>query len=176
MFEAFGVFISQVLQQNGLLLRGWRVQVLERAIVGPSQFLERSPDVGGKLAHENLSRVRLAPEVDLLGVDLVGDVDEQDVEEVVGAVVWLEQDLHFVGLVRADRALLRHEHKRHLLAVVLHAVDLGLQSEVDWERRDVLDVERLFRVFADDHVAERQNTVLWRYFHFWSDARALEHD
>ena len=49
-----------------------------------------------ELSNEHLATVALTPKVDLLGVDLIRDVDQEHVEEVVGDVVWLEDDLDLV--------------------------------------------------------------------------------
>ena len=52
--------------------------------------------MGSEFANEHLPRVALSSKVDLLSIDLIGDVDEEDVEKVVGEVVRLEDDFHFV--------------------------------------------------------------------------------
>ena len=106
------------------------------------------------LAHENLPSVGLATKVNLLGVDLIGDVDEEDVKEVIASMIRLEDDLDLVGLVGWDGRLLGDHHERHLFAVILHAIDLRLEAEVDWEGRNVFDHESLFSRLAHDHVAE----------------------
>ena len=58
-----------------------------------------------ELSDEDLTRVALASEVDLLSVDLIRDVDEEDVEEVVRDMVWLEDYLHFILLISWDGTL-----------------------------------------------------------------------
>ena len=52
--------------------------------------------MGRELSHKDLSGVALASQVDLLGIDLVRDIDEKDIEEVVGDVVRLEDDLDLI--------------------------------------------------------------------------------
>ena len=50
----------------------------------------------GILSDEDLSRIALAAQVNLLGVDLVGDIDQKHIKEVVGDMVRLEHNLDFI--------------------------------------------------------------------------------
>ena len=176
LFVLFGVFISEVLKQNCLLLSCDRIEVLKWPVICALELLEGPPLVRGILTHEDLACVGLAAQVDLLGVDLVRDIDEEHVEEVIGGVVWLEDDLDLVRLVCRDRSLLRDHHKWNLLAVILHAVHLGLEAEVYRERRNVLDLERLLGGLADKHVAERQDAVFRRDLDLGPDTGTFEQD
>ena len=90
--------------------------------------------MGSEFTNEYLAWVALTSQVDLLSVDLVWDVDQEHVKEVVGYVVWLEYDLHFVRLVCCDRALLWNKHEWDLLTVILNAADQAFKIEVDGER------------------------------------------
>ena len=49
-----------------------------------------------KLSHKDLTRIALSSQVDLLGIDLVRNINEEDIEKVVGDVIRLEDDLNLV--------------------------------------------------------------------------------
>ena len=49
-----------------------------------------------KLSYKDLTRIALSSQVDFLSVNLVGNVNEEHVEEVIRDVIWLEDDLHLV--------------------------------------------------------------------------------
>jgi len=68
----------------------------QRLIIVTAKFLERSPDVWSEFPDEDLSWVALTSEVDLFGIYLVGNINEENIKEVVGDVVRLENDLHLV--------------------------------------------------------------------------------
>lgn len=87
-----------------------------------------------EFAHKDLPLVGLAAQVHFLGVNLVRNINEEDVEEVVAGVVRLEDYLDLVGLVCGDSALLRNHDVWNLLLMVLDTMDFGLEAEVDWER------------------------------------------
>ena len=76
----------------------------------------------GVLPHKDLAWVALPAKIDLFGIDLVGNVDEEHIKEVVRDVIRLEDDLDFVGLVRWNCSLFWDEHERHLLPMVINAV------------------------------------------------------
>ena len=97
--------------------------MLQWVVIGASQLFKRSPDVRGELSHEDLSWVSLPTEVDLLCIDLVRDVDQQDVKEVVGDMVWLEDNLNFVRLVSWDGSLLGDHDEGQLLLIVLNTAN-----------------------------------------------------
>ena len=147
--------------------------MLQWLVVGATKLLQRSPLVWRKLAHEDLARVALPTQVNLLCIDLVGNVDEEHVEEIVGDVVWLENDLNFVGVVGWNRSLLWNKHEGHLFAVVVNAVNEAFQIEVDGEGGHVLDLERLLCRLTDKNVAEGHDTVFGGDFHLWPYASTL---
>lgn len=49
-----------------------------------------------EFSYKDLTRIALSSQVDLLGIDLVRDIDEKDIKEVVGDVVRLEDDLDLI--------------------------------------------------------------------------------
>ena len=97
--------------------------MLQWLVIGASKLLKRSPLVWRVLSHKDLAWVALPAKIDLLRIDLVGNVDEENVEEVVGDVIWLEDDLHFVGVICCNRSLFRNKYEGHLFAMVINTVD-----------------------------------------------------
>ena len=74
--------------------------------------------------HEHgASFVSLSTEIDLLRLDLVGNVDEQDVEVLVALVVRLEDYLDDLLRHGRDRVGRWHEQEGSLLGEVLDARD-----------------------------------------------------
>ena len=143
-------------------------------VVGILELLKWSPFVRPELSSEHLSAVALSSQVDLLCVDLVGDVDKEDIKEVIGDVVWLEDDLDFVGLLRRDCALLRHQHEWQLLSYVVNTAHKALQVEVDWEGGDVLDLESFLGSLSYKNVCEWNQTVFGGDLDFGSDSCTLQ--
>ena len=147
--------------------------MLQWLVIGATKLFKRSPLVRGVLSHEDLARVALPAKVDLLCIDLVGNVDKKDVKEVVGDVIWLEDNLHFVGVVGCNRSLFWNKHEGHLFAVVINTVDKAFQVKVDGEGRHILDLERLLGRPTDKHVAEWHNSIFGGDFDLWSHASTL---
>ena len=112
-----------------------------------------------KLSYEDLTRIALSSQVDLLGIDLVRDINEEDIEKVVGDVIRLEDDLNLVRLICGNCSLFGHENERYLLPMIFHTVHLAFQVEVHRERRDVLYGEGLLRVFTEEYVSEGDDAV-----------------
>ena len=158
----FGVFVAQVLEHDRLFALWAGVQVLKWLVICATYFLQRSPFVWGILTHEDLTRIALSAQVDLFRVDLIWDVDQEHIEEVIADVVRLEDDLHFIGLIGCDRSLLRNEDKWNLLAIVFHSMHEALQVEIDWERRHILNLERLLSCLSSQNITKWHNTILRR--------------
>lgn len=89
------------------------------------------------LSSEELPGVCLASQINCLGVHLIGDVDKQLVEVVVGVVVWLEGNLDFVDLLGLDGPLRRDEEEGPLLRKIVYTRHLGYKLKVDREATDV---------------------------------------
>ena len=78
------VLVPQVLERDGLLPHACdRVELQQGLVVGISELVKWPPLVWSELSDEDLPSVALSSQVDFLGVDLVGNVNQQDVEEVV---------------------------------------------------------------------------------------------
>ena len=92
----FGIFITQVLKQDYLSLGCHRIQELKRPVVWTNELIERAPLMRMVLPNENLTSVRLTPKIDLFGVYLVWNINQEHVEEVVVCVIGLENYVHFV--------------------------------------------------------------------------------
>ena len=73
------------------------------------------------LSGKELSVVSLASQIDALCVNLVGNVNQEDVEVVIGLVVRLESDLDFVVRLSWDSALRWHESEGSLLRQVFYS-------------------------------------------------------
>lgn len=129
-----GYFVPQVLENDALLRNHhWLVQDFQRLLKIHAQFLKRSPLEGLVYADRQLPVVGLTSQVDLLGLNLVRDVDEQHIEVLVINVVGLEKNLDFVGGLGGDGCSGRDQHERHCLFLVGAAMHLGQQVEFDGE-------------------------------------------
>ena len=73
------------------------------------------------LSGKELSVVSLAPQVDALRIDLVGNVNQENIEVVVGLVVRLESDLDLVMRLRRDRSLRWHEQEGSLFRQIFYS-------------------------------------------------------
>ena len=89
--------------------------------------------MGRELSHKDLSGVALASQVDLLGIDLIGDVNQQNIEELVVDVIRLEDNLDFEGVVGWDSSLFRNKDEGYLFTIVLNTADQALKVKIDWE-------------------------------------------
>ena len=79
--------------------------------------------MGREFSHKDLSGVALASQVDLFGIDLIGDVNQQNIEELVVDMIRLEDNLDFEGVVGWDSSLFRNKHEGYLFAIVLNTAD-----------------------------------------------------
>lgn len=70
--------------------------MLQRLVVCLAQLFKRTPLVWSVLSDKDLSRVALTTQVDLLGIDLVWNVNQEHIEEVVADMVRLEDDFNFI--------------------------------------------------------------------------------
>ena len=70
--------------------------MLERLVIGAAKLFKGPPLVRSVLTDKDLTRIALASEIDLLSINLVWNVNQEHVEEVVGNVVWLEDNLNFI--------------------------------------------------------------------------------
>ena len=89
--------------------------------------------MGREFSHKDLSRVALASQVDLLGINLIGDVNQQNIEELVVDMIRLEDNLDFEGVVGWDSSLFRNKDEGYLFAIVLNTADQALKVKIDWE-------------------------------------------
>ena len=97
----------------------------QRLVISALEFSKWSPFMRGVLTDKDLAAVGLAAQVNLLGVDLVGNVDQKHVEVVVAHVVRLEDYLHFVGLICRNCSLFGNKDERHLFAIVFNSTNLA---------------------------------------------------
>jgi len=66
----------------------------------------------------------LSSKVNLFGLDLIWNVNQQHVEEVVACKVRLEKNLDFVSLIGSDRSSLGHKQEGYLLLAILNTENL----------------------------------------------------
>ena len=127
-------------------------------------------------ADGQLPIVGLTSQVDLLWLDLIGDVDKQHIKIVVINVVGLEEYLDFVGGFGRDGCGCRDQHEGHGLLFVGTAMHLGLQVEFNWERTHVLDLETLLHSFVHKDVSEGYQTFFRLDGHLGPDSNTFDHN
>lgn len=57
--------------------------MLQGLVIGSTKLLKWAPLVRGVLSHKDLAWVALPSKVDLLGIDLIGNVDQEYIKEVI---------------------------------------------------------------------------------------------
>jgi len=82
-----------------------------------------------------LTLVSLSAQVNLLRLDLVGDIDEQHVEEVAACEFRLEHNLDLVSLICSDLSSLRNQQDGYLFLAIINTINLRKQLELSCKGR-----------------------------------------
>ncbi len=79
--------------------------------------------------------VSFSAQVNLLRIDLVGDIDEQHVEEVAACEFRLEHNLDLVSLICSDLSCLRNQRDWYLFLAIINTINLRKQLELSCKGR-----------------------------------------
>ena len=82
-----------------------------------------------------MTLVSLSAQVNLLRLDLVGDIDEQHVEEVAACEFRLEHNLDLVSLICSDLSSLRNQQDGYLFLAIINTVNLRKQLKLSCKGR-----------------------------------------
>ena len=82
-----------------------------------------------------MTLVSLSAQVNLLRLDLVGDIDEQNVEEVAACEFRLEHNLDLVSLICSDLSSLRNQQDGYLFLAIINTVNLRKQLKLSCKGR-----------------------------------------